>query len=336
MSEWSYGELAEQIDEVRERVHGLRRTLGNLFVGKQEIVDVMTLSAAVAEPLLLVGPPGTAKSDLVLKFCEGLGVTDDYFEYMLTKFTEPSEIIGPIDIELLKQGRFVRKVEGKLPTAKVAFLDEIFKSNSAILNVLLTIINERKFYQDGRAHRVPLVMLFAATNEVPEFKELDALKDRFVLKVQSSSVQDDAFEALIDRGTENETMKVFGRRPWAGRASLDDFLKLRRYLDLQVAGLTGEGRATPEGPVTRDREKYFPREVFDLFRRMLRTLAKEEKLFVSDRKVVKLYKILRMRAFLFHGGEVRKEDLAMLRHIGERETHFRVLPEKVDRLLGIA
>lgn len=329
----SYQELSEEIDEVRERVHGLRRTLARYYVGKDELIDTMILAAAGGEPLLIVGPPGTAKSDLVLKFCEGLGLTDEYFEYMLTKFTEPSEILGPIDIELLKQGRFLRKVEGKLPTAKVAFLDEIFKSNSAILNVLLTIINERKFYQDGRPQPVPLQMLFAATNEVPEFKELDALKDRFVLKVESGSVQDDAFDELIDRGVENEALKVFRQRPWAGRAGLDDFLKLRRYLEMTIAGMTGGAAA--EAPVAADREKFFPRPVADLFRRILRTLAKEEKLFVSDRKVVKLYKLLRMRAFLFHGGEVRKEDLALLRHIGERATHFKDLPEKVDRMLGL-
>jgi MoxR-like ATPase len=295
----------------------------------------MVLSAAAGEPLLIVGPPGTAKSDLVLKFCQGLALTDEYFEYMLTKFTEPSEILGPIDIELLKEGRFVRKVGGKLPTAKVAFLDEIFKSNSAILNVLLTIINERKFYQDGRPEKVPLEMLFAATNEVPEFKELDALKDRFVLKVESGSVQDEAFDELIEKGVQNETMKVFGQRPWEGRAGLEDFRKIRRFVDLTIAGMTGDGTPGEDGPVARDREKYFPRAVSDLFRRVLKTIAKEEKLFISDRKVVKLYKILRMRAFLFHGGEVRKEDLVLLRHIGERATHFRDLPEKVDRLLGL-
>jgi MoxR-like ATPase len=336
MSDWSYAELSEEIDEVRERIHSLRRTLSHFFVGKQELVDLMILSASVGEPLLIVGPPGTAKSDLVLKFCQGLGMQQGYFEYMLTKFTEPSEILGPIDIELLKKGRFVRKIEGKLPTAKVAFLDEIFKSNSAILNVLLTIINERKFYQDGVACQVPLNILFAATNEVPEFKELDALKDRFVLKVRSSSVQDFAFDELIDRGVENEALKIFGSRPWADRATLEDFEKIRRYLDLTVAGHTGEKLAGEESPVSRDRERFFPREVSDLFRRLLRTLAKEEKLFISDRKVVKLYKFLRMRAFLFHGGEVRKEDLSILRHIGERESHFTQLPEKVDRLLGLA
>ena len=129
----------------------------------------MVVAAVAQEPLLLVGPPGTAKSDLVLKFKDALGLAEeDYFEYMLTRFTEPSEIIGPIDISQLREGRYIRREQGKLPTARLAFLDEIFKSNSAILNILLTIINEHKFYQDGVPQPVRLRVLFAATNEVPE------------------------------------------------------------------------------------------------------------------------------------------------------------------------
>src|SRR5262245_64186840 len=199
-------DLQEQADEIRTRLTRFRTSLGRFFVAKQELIDLMLVAAIAQEPLLTVGPPGTAKSDLVLKFRDALGVPDeDYFEYMLTRFTEPSEIIGPIDINLLREGRYVRREQGKLPTARLAFLDEIFKSNSAILNILLTIINERKFYQDGVPQPVHLRVLFAATNEIPEQGELAALKDRFVLKVESRSVQDEHFEALIDMGLRGES-----------------------------------------------------------------------------------------------------------------------------------
>src|SRR5205823_14526870 len=143
-------------------------------------------------------------SDLVLKFKDALGISEvDYFEYMLTRFTEPSEIVGPIDINLLREGRYVRREQGKLPTARLAFLDEIFKSNSAILNILLTIINERTFYQDGMPQPVNLRVLFAAPNEVPDQTELAALKERFPLKVESRSVQDEHFTGLIDLGLQS-------------------------------------------------------------------------------------------------------------------------------------
>ena len=144
----TFEQLREDAEELRTRLNRFRTSLGRFFVDKQHLIDLMVVAAVAQEPLLLVGPPGTAKSDLVLKFKDALGVRqEDYFEYMLTRFTEPSEIIGPIDIHELREGRYIRREQGKLPTAKLAFLDEIFKSNSAILNILLTIINERKFYQ---------------------------------------------------------------------------------------------------------------------------------------------------------------------------------------------
>src|SRR5438270_7184052 len=229
--DWTLDELQDEAEELRGRLNRFRTSLGRFFVKKQELIDLMLVAAIAQEPLLLVGPPGTAKSDLVLKFKDALGLGEtDYFEYMLTRFPEPSEIIGPIDISLLREGRYVRREQGKLPTARFGFLDEIFKSNSAILNILLTIINERKFYQDGVPVPVRLRVLFAATNEVPEQAELAALKDRFCLKAESRSVQDQHFTELIDAGIAGEVHKGLGQKPWAeGHATLDDVLKANRY-----------------------------------------------------------------------------------------------------------
>src|SRR6202158_957023 len=230
--DWTLEALQAEAEALRKRLAHFRKSLGRFFVHKQELIDLMVVAAVAQEPLLLVGPPGTAKSDLVLKFKDALGITDeDYFEYMLTRFTEPSEIIGPIDINELRNGRYIRREQGKLPTARLAFLDEIFKSNSAILNILLTIINEKKFYQDGVPVPVKLRILFAATNEVPEQGELAALKDRFVLKVESRSVQDDHFEDLIDTGLRAEVYRSLNQKPWVeGHCSLEDLLKVNRYL----------------------------------------------------------------------------------------------------------
>ena len=160
--------LGAEAEALRDRINRTRRVLSGYFVDKAEIIDLMTICTLAQEPLLLIGRPGTAKSDLVVKFRQALAVAEGrYFEYMLTKFTEPSEIIGPIDINELKDGKYIRRVEGKLPEAEIVFLDEIFKSNSAILNSLLTIINERKFYQEGRPTPVPMVMLLVAILPAP-------------------------------------------------------------------------------------------------------------------------------------------------------------------------
>src|SRR6476619_8361280 len=118
----SLPDLQSEAEELRRKINRFRTSLGRFFVQKQEIIDLMVVAAVAQEPLLLVGPPGTAKSDLVLKFKDALGMEEgDYFEYMLTRCTEPSEIIGAIDIKERRDGRYIRRKEGKLQTAKLVF-----------------------------------------------------------------------------------------------------------------------------------------------------------------------------------------------------------------------
>jgi MoxR-like ATPase len=331
--DWSFESLQSEADAIRTRLDRFRTSLGRFFVDKQELIDLMLVTAVAGEPLLLVGSPGTAKSDLVLKFKDALGVRDDdYFEYMLTRFTEPSEIIGPIDINLLRDGRYVRREQGKLPTARLAFLDEIFKSNSAILNILLTIINERKFYQDGVPQPVRLAVLFAATNDVPEQGELAALKDRFVLKAESRSVQEDHFTELIDAGLQAEVYRNLNQKPWAeGHATLDDVLKAGRYLTHLFARRERAGRDDERN----DRQTFFPADVFREFQRVVKTLVRDDRLFISDRKLVKLYKLFRVRAWLCGGGTVGMDDLRLLAYLGETHSEIDLLREKVPNLLGL-
>ena len=330
--DWKFEDLQDEADDLRKRLERFRTSLGRFFVNKQDLIDLMLVAAVAQEPLLLVGPPGTAKSDLVLKFKDALGLGEgDYFEYMLTRFTEPSEVLGPIDINLLRQGRYIRRERGKLPSAHLVFLDEIFKSNSAILNSLLTIINERKFYQDGTPQPVRLRVLFAATNEIPEQGELAALKDRFVLKVESRSVQDEHFEALIDAGLQAEVYRSLNQKPWAeNQASLIDILKANRYLTYLFGRKPQAGRA--HEPT--DRQQFFPPEVFREFQRLVKTLVREDRIFISDRKLVKLYKLFRVRSWLFSGGAVTRDDLRMLAYLGETHQEMALLRDKVPNLLG--
>ena len=327
-------DLQAEAEDLRDRINRFRTSLGRFFVNKQELIDLMVVAAVAQEPLLIVGPPGTAKSDLVLKFKDALGMDEgDYFEYMLTRFTEPSEIIGAIDIKELRDGRYIRKKEGKLPTARLVFLDEIFKSNSAILNILLTIINEKKFYQEGKPEPVPLRVLFAATNEVPEHGELAALKDRFVLKVESRPVQDEFFQELIDAGLQGEAYKGLNQKPWVeGHCTLDDFVKANRYLTHLFARKTGTGL----GDEQNDRQVFFPADVFREYQRLVKTLVREDKIFISDRKLVKLYKLFRVRAWLLSGGTVSRDDLRLLAYLGETHQEIAHLREKVPTLLGDA
>jgi MoxR-like ATPase len=326
IADLSLEQLQAESQGLRERINRFRLGLGRHFVDKQPLIDLMTIAAVAQEPLLLVGPPGTAKSDLVIKFKDALGLENtDYFEYLLTRFTEPSEVLGPIDINELRGGRYIRRERGKLPTARLVFLDEIFKASSAILNALLTVINERKFYQDGVPTPVKLKMLFAATNEIPEHSELGALKDRFCLKAACRSVQETHFIELLDAGIESQTNKDLNRKPWAeSLTNLEDLLKAHRYLTLVMA------RKEPK-----DRDLFFRDEVMREFRRVIRTLVREDEVFVSDRKLIKLYRLLRTRAWVLHGGAVEREDLQLLSYLGDTREEIDLLEEKVPRLLGM-
>src|ERR1700749_933770 len=169
------------IDSPAER---LRRhasdPLKSAFVGRDEVVDLIALAAVAGEPLFLFGPPGTAKSLLVREFAGA--VRCRYFEYLLTRFSEPTELFGPVDIAKLREGVVATVITGMLPEAEFAFLDELFNANSAILNNLLTVLNERIYRRGIEVHRLPLLSLFSASNHLPEDDALTALFDRFLLR----------------------------------------------------------------------------------------------------------------------------------------------------------
>src|SRR4051812_22993827 len=164
---------------MNQKLYQLRTDLADRFPERKQAIDGALFSILACEHVLLIGPPGTAKSALARAIAQTFSGV--YFERLLTKFSTPEELFGPISLKALEQDRFARVVTGKLPDAEFAFVDEIFKGNSAILNSLLTVVNERVFHNDGAPVQCPLVTLFGASNELPEGKELEALFDRFLL-----------------------------------------------------------------------------------------------------------------------------------------------------------
>src|SRR3954447_18074410 len=176
------------------------------FVGRDEVLDLIALAVVAGEHLFLYGPPGTAKSALIRQFA--LAVRGRYFEYMLTRFSEPNEIFGPIDIARLREGTVVTVTTGMLPEAEFVFLDELFNANSAILNNLLTVLNERIYRRGAETHRLPLLSLFSASNHLPEDEALRALFDRFLLRCHVDNLKREALPQLLRAGWELETTPV--------------------------------------------------------------------------------------------------------------------------------
>lgn len=159
------------------------------FLEREELIRLALLGVMSGENLLLVGPPGTAKSQFARALSDLFGGAG-WFEYLLTRFTTPDEVFGPVSLQELKKDRYVRQTEGYLPTAHFAFLDEIFKSGSSILNALLSLLNERIFYNGREKTSSPLLSLIAASNEIPEDDEgLSALYDRFLIRYEVGPLQ---------------------------------------------------------------------------------------------------------------------------------------------------
>src|SRR5580698_3197893 len=173
--------------ELARRLNGeILNSVKSAFVGKDEVIDLLGVSLVAGEHLFILGPPGTAKSALVQQLARR--IDGRVFDYLLTRFTEPNELFGPFDIRKLREGDLVTNTEGMLPEANLIFLDELLNANSAILNSLLMVLNE-KVFRRGRENRpLPVIMIVAASNHLPEDEALHALFDRFLIRVKCDYV----------------------------------------------------------------------------------------------------------------------------------------------------
>lgn len=267
------------------------------FIGMNAHVRALILAVACGEPLLLVGPPGTAKSRLIRAFCGTIGLIDedgdsqrdeDYFEYLLTPFTEPGELFGHYDISALHRGQgMIRMEAGMMQNARVVFLDEVFNASSAILNSILSFMNERLFHDRGQIRRVQMRCMFAATNDVPRGGDLRAVYDRFVLRswVDNVNATSDDIGALIQRGWR----ETYGTHTHKNLTSLLDEVKT-----------LGDAirAATTAIPATGDRPPSETKALFGNLAHLVKTARQHNASAVSNRRLVKLSYIMTVHRML--------------------------------------
>jgi MoxR-like ATPase len=217
---------------VADTAHAVRDALADAcrgLVERETLVDLVALAAVAGEHLLVIGPPGTAKSEAVRRAAQATEAR--IFEYLLGRFTEPSEIFGPVDLRKLREGLVETEVRGMLPEAEFAFLDEVFQGSTAILNTLLGILNERTFRRGHTTVACPLRVCVGASNALPEEESLAAFADRFLLRVFLEPVPGPRLEELLEGGW------ALGRVPVGRKASvahLDQLSAVARAADLEA------------------------------------------------------------------------------------------------------
>lgn len=235
--------LKELLDKHRNTLLSLRQVealLKERFLKMDDAIEALILSVLSGEPLLLVGPPGTAKSRVIREFCRYVGIKPEnsdlnFFGYLLTPFTEPNELFGFYKLVTKpdKTQELERITDNMMQKARVVFLDEVFNASSAILNSLLTFMNERKFYDRDASEDVAMQCLFGATNFTPQRErrqELSAVFDRFLLRAFVENVQVNSSEDLHDLSN----LMVSGWKETYGRLDSRDIRDLSS--DVSVNG----------------------------------------------------------------------------------------------------
>lgn len=324
-----------------------KQLLGEMNRGiyeKETEISLSLLAALAGESIILLGPPGVAKS-MVARQLKTAFREAQSFEYLMSRFSTPDEIFGPVSILKLKTSdTYERAVEGYLPTADVVFLDEIWKAGPAIQNTLLTVINEKIFRNGKREMHLPLKLLVAASNELPAKGEgLEALWDRFVIRIESRPIKlEKNFRAMLleaptdflgptDFTDSTDSSGSKGKSDSTDFSSPTDFTDSTDFSDLKI---TAEEYAEWAEKICKIGVKEEVLDAISAIRKSLRAVnvdeaAERRNIYVSDRRWKNIVRLLRTSAFMQDREEVDICDLLPIYHCLWQE------PEERDAIRSI-
>lgn len=268
---------------VRAQLQALQKEMEGCLFERREEIEGLLLALLSRQHLLLIGPKGAAKSMMIRMLASTIEGAH-YFERLLTRFTLPDELFGPVSISALKKDRFSRLTRGYLPEAHFVFLDEVWKASSSILNSLLALMNERLFYNDGEIVHCPLETLMGASAELPQEEALSALYDRFLLRYKVDYLAEDGHVVAMMGAADDPVLKT--------RISLEDIRGAREAITA----------------VEVDRPLL---EAVTKIRRQLQT----EGVTLSDRRYKESLAVVRARAWLQGRTYAIEDDLAVLANI---------------------
>ena len=263
------------------KLEEIKNALNAKFFERENEVEAILIALLSRQHMLMIGPAGTAKSALSVELAKIVQGTE-YFQWLLTRFSTPEELFGPLSLKDLEQGVYKRNTATKMPEAHLVFLDEIFKSNSAILNSLLTLINERLFYNNGLPVQVPLMSVIGASNEYPDEGEgLEALFDRFLLRFEIDYIADETnFVSMMKGNGQHQPMPSM---------TMEELIQLQFFTDMVA----------------------IPDEVYETLSK-IRMELRDEGIRPSDRRFKQSLSVLQAKALINQRQVVKVDDIVIL------------------------